>query len=235
MKPPFLTLALVVLIAAPGSAQQPPAASGMTKAAVEKIGDGKYRIGAMQVDTVKREVTVPAGINPVENVEFTASARNGVKSYETLLILNTDAVEFNTALLLIGLDPARGKPSKMQFDKDTPEGDAVELFVDMADGQRLRVEELLYDKGLKQPLASGPWVYTGSTFIPGMNGPRYLAEIDGVLVGLMHGPSAIIENPRNDQVARFGNIIPNPKFVKTQTYASFVVRALPLPGRPKLK
>lgn len=233
MKFPRLTIGLLVCSSLNASAQ-PQSSASSPHAAIEKTGDQKYRIGAVQIDTAKREVVVPARINDVVNVEFVATGRLGIKAYESLLSLNTDAVPFNAALLLIGLDPSRSRPSRMQFDPVPPSGDAVELLIEFnGDSRRIPVEDLLYDQGLKQSLTPGPWVYSGSAFVPGSNGKVYLAEMDGVLVGMMHGPSAIIDTPRNDFTTRFGYIVPNPKLAKPGAVVSFIIRAVPA-ARPKV-
>lgn len=184
----------------------------------------------MRVDTASREVSVPGTLNEVMTVEFVANAKDGVKAYESAVTLNTDAVSFNAALLLIGLDPARSKPSKVQFDSTPPEGDPVDLFVELpAAGKprRVRVEDILFDQGTKKTLKPGPWVYSGSTFIETDSGRRFMAEVDGVLIGLMRGPSALIDNPRSDMLGRFGAIILNPTVAKPGMKVSLIVRALP--------
>jgi hypothetical protein len=188
-----------LILAATAHAQ--PSAPSPVRVPVEKIGDNRYRVGQLQVDTARREVTAPGNLNDITTVEFVANARGGAKAYESAMTLDTDAISFNTALLLIGLDPARAKPSRFQFDPIAPQGDPVDLFVELSGGtkpKRVRVEELLFDQGTKKTIAPGPWVYTGSTFVTTNDGQIFMAEADGVLIGLMHGPSALIDNPRND-------------------------------------
>jgi hypothetical protein len=75
-------------------------------------------------------------------------------------------------------------------------------------------------------------VYTGSTFVAmGDGSKQFLAEIDGVLIGLMHGPQALLENPRNDTVGGFGSIVLNPKLgVDAKAPLTLTVKALPRPG-----
>jgi len=216
----------------------PPPKATRPSPAVEKIGDGRYRIGALHVDTASREVVVPGRLNEITTVEFVANARNGAKAYESAITMNADAVSFNAALLLIGLDPARSKPSKMQFDPVAPEGDPVELLIELPErgkSRRVAVEEILFDQGTQKTLPAGPWVYSGSTFLSSPDGPRFLAELDGVLIGLMHGPSAIIDNPRNDLINRFGRIILNPALAAAGMEVSVIIRALPLTARSKPK
>ena len=70
-------------------------------------------------------------------------------------------------------------------------------------------EHLLLDQRSRKTLAVGPWVYTGSTFYDNGTEKVFMAEQDGVLVGLMHGPAAVIENPRNDAVDGYGHFVIN--------------------------
>jgi hypothetical protein len=220
------------------TAASPSPQPSTARSQVEKLGEHTYRVGALLVDTARRDVTVPGTLNDVTTVEFIANAKDGAKAYESAVTLDTDAISFNAALLLIGLDPARSRPSKVQFDPIAPEGDPVELWIDLPGGdktRRVQIEEILFDQGTKKTIPAGPWVYAGSTFVTTSDGPKFLAEADGVLIGLMHGPSAIIDNPRNDLLGRFGAIILNPKLVKAGMNVSLTIRALPLPGRPKPK
>jgi hypothetical protein len=200
-------------------------------APVQKIGPNQYQIGpAIRVDTAKREVSVSGRFNEgVDVVEFVANTMNGAKAYESALTLHTDAISFNAALLLIGLDPARSKPSKRQFDTDPPSGDPVDIIVEamLPVRKQFRIDELLFDNRTKATIPPGPWVYTGSTMINTGFGPRYLAELDGVLIGLMHGPQAIIDNPRNDAVQGYGSIVLNPKLgIQPGSAATLTVKAL---------
>src|SRR5688500_1910903 len=134
-------------------------------AAVEKTGDNTYRIGVMHLDTKKKELVVPGTVNDVMVLEFVANTLGGFKAYESALTLNTNAVSFNAALLVLGVDPARSRAPEFQFDPKAPEGDPVELTVSWNDGRRTRtvdIEELIYDQRTKRTLKKGPWVYTGS-------------------------------------------------------------------------
>lgn len=222
-----VAIALTLLATASVAGQsQPPAAAPP----VEKLGENLFRIGELRVDRAAREVLATGVLNDITTVEFVASTTDGVKGYESAIALDTDAITLNAALLLIGLDPARSKPAKVQFDSTPPEGDPVELFVELpAAGKprRVRVEDILFDQGTKKTLKPGPWVYSGSTFIETDSGRRFMAEVDGILVGLMRGPSALIDNPRSDMLGRFGAIILNPAIARPGLKVSLIVRALP--------
>lgn len=235
-----LTLIALFVLGASSASQQPqlvppvPELPSSKPAAVEKLNATTYRVGQMRVDTAKREVTTSGTLNEVTTLEFVANTKNGYKAYETAVTLDTNAISFNAALLLIGLDPARARPAAMQFDRTPPQGDPVELFIEwQVNGKphRVRVEELLYDQRTKTTLREGPWVYTGSTFVDTGDGQgkKYLADMDGVLIGFMHGPQAVIDNPRNDAVDGFGAIVMNPDLGATAgTAVTLIVKALPL-------
>ena len=201
-------------------------------AAVERLSATTYRVGQMRVDTAKREVAIPGTLNEVPTLEFVANTKNGYKAYESALTLETNGVSFNAALLLIGLNPAHARPAAMQFDRTPPQGDPVDIFVEWpvnGNPRRVRVEELLFDRRTKKTLREGPWAYTGSTFVDTGDGKKYLADLDGVLIGFMHGPQAVIDNPRNDAVDGFGSIVMNPNLGLTAGAAvTVIVKALPL-------
>ncbi|TPW12860.1 MAG: Uncharacterized protein FD127_2385 [Acidimicrobiaceae bacterium] len=204
-------------------------------AAVEKLGPTTYKVGSLIIDTAKREVRVPGVVNDVVMLEFVANTRGGYKAYESALTLDTNGVNFNVAMLLIGLDVRRGRAAARQFDPTPPEGDPVDVFVEwMVNGtpQRVRVERLLYDQRTRTTLPEGPWVYTGSTFVETGDGRQYLADLDGVLIGFMHGPQAILDNPRNHAVDGFGAVKLNPTIgLPPGTAVTLTVKALPLAGK----
>jgi hypothetical protein len=238
-----LVMAAALTAAAPTS---PPQAPPKLPPAVEKLPDGTFRVGQIHVDTAKREIAILGRANEVTFLEFVACTEGGMKAYESALTLGTDGVAFNTALLLIGLDPSHARVPKMHFDPIAPAGDPVEIWVEWggtlsnglpvlppatgrpggpplpagaptpavgpATKTRMRVEQLLFDKRTNQPLPEGPWVYTGSSFVAGGNPkdlPRYLADLDGVLIGFVHSPAPIIENPRAGAVNGFGSVVMN--------------------------
>ena len=144
-------------------------------------------------------------------IEFIASIKGGFKLYETVLELDANAYEFNLSLILIGLDQKKGKASEMHFDPNPPEGDPVEIWVDWTDGGKqksLRVEDLVYDTGRKAAMPRTKWVYTGSTILE--NGV-YMAQMDGVLIGFVHDPAAIIDSASDSGLIQYGMLVVNKK------------------------
>jgi hypothetical protein len=236
--PRLLPLVLVVFAVTAAHAQvptQPTPQPPKPKPSVQKLGPTKYRIGQVEVDTEKREVVTPATINDVTVLEFVANTAGGFKAYESALTVHTDAISYNAALLLIGLDPSRAKVPTMHFDPKPPVGDPVEVLVEWTAGagtKRVAIEDLLFDRRTNTTLPNGAWVYTGSTFYDDGQGQgkKFLAEMDGVLIGFVHSPAPLIENPREGAVNGYGAVVLNPNLgLKAGQAVTLIVRALPLP------
>lgn len=177
---------------------------------IERIGENLYRLGSLRVDTGKKEISVPGTVNrDVTTLEFIANARAGVKAYETALTLDTDALTFNTALILIGLNKSRSRNvPTAHFDPAIPEGDEVEVSIECPgrECQRMPAERLMFDKTTNAAVAGGTWVYTGSSFL---SDGRYLAQMDGTLVSFVHDPASIIEFAAGAGLNKYGSIVLN--------------------------
>ena len=193
---------------------------------VERLGEHLVGIGAIRVDTKKKELGVPGFVNGVMVLEYLANARQGFKAYESALELDATAVEFNLALILLGLDGEKGVPSRFKFDPEPPQGDAVEVWVEWdVDGESRRIPaaELIYNERTKETFPRGPWVYTGSVFLPDGN---YLAHLNGVLIGFMHTPESIVDSPLELDGA-YGMYRPNPNLgLDPRTPVRVIVNAL---------
>jgi hypothetical protein len=200
-------LAALLLVGATTTAQNLDPLRPTLKA--EKIRPGVYRVDKIEIDTNSKEMSVPATVNSkVTTLEFVANSPNGAKAYESALTVQADPLEFNTALLLLGADPAHARVPRFHFDTVAPDGDPLDLFLTWSENgatKRIRVEELLFDIRQNAPMPEGPWVYTGSSFTSG----RFMASLDGVLIGFVHSPSPIIENPRSGAVNAYGSVVLN--------------------------
>lgn len=210
--PSSIVALMTVVLTAPAPRTQSPAqppASAPPK--VEKLGPNLFRIGQARVNTTTREVSVPGTINTVTVLEFAANAKGGMKAYESALTLDTDAITFNAALVLVGLDKKNAKIAHSHFDPAPVAGDPVDVSVEWktADGktERMPLEKLVVDKATNQPVTDNAWVYTGSTF---WADGRYAAAVEGVLIGFAHTPNSIIESVRGIGLGRYGSIVLNP-------------------------
>jgi len=194
---------------------------------LERLGPNRLRLGKIEVDTAAHEVSVPGRVNDVPTLEWVANTEGGLKAYESAISADTDAIAFNAALLLIGLDKAHARVPTQHFDPQPPKGDAVGVFVEwMADGAKKRVpiEQLLFDKRTNKPLSENQWVYTGSTFVAGTN--AYQAQLDGVLIGFVHSPAPVIENAGAGAVGAFGSVVLNKDLVPPGTAVTLIVKAV---------
>ena len=204
-----------------------------TPSSVSKLGPSLFRIGEINVDTTKREASVPGKVNAVLILEFVANTRGGLKAYESALTIETSAITFNAAMLMIGLDKEHARVPTRHFDPVPPEGDRVALWIDWTRAGapvRTPVEQLLYDSESHQAVPASDWVYTGSVFLEHGLTPqstRYLADIDGVLIGFVHSPAPIIENITGAGVSRYGRIVLNPNLgLDPETPVMLTVKAL---------
>ena len=176
---------------------------------VEKLSDNLFRVGTIRVDTTKRELTAPGKVNPVTTLEFIANTTGGIKAYESAVTLDVNAITFNAALLLLGLDKSHSRIPMARTDPVGPAGDPVEVWIDTSgpSPQRIRAERLIYDQETKAAASDGTWVYTGSSFL---SDGRYRADADGVLIGFVHDLATIIELSTAIGVNRYGAVILNP-------------------------
>jgi hypothetical protein len=227
---------LFLLLASGAAAQAPPPPASTPpppRVVAQKVGDNLYRLGDIQVDTSRKELSVPGFVNRVLSLEWIATAKDGRKAYESALTLAADAVTFNTALLLIGLDKSHARVPTRHFDPVAPEGDAVEIHVEwMKDGQKTAVDahELLFDRMTGQTVPKGTWVYTGSTFLPD---GRYMAHVDGTLIGFVHSPAPIIEHVSGAGVGHYGSVVLNPNLgLAFDTPVTLRVRSLAAEKKP---
>jgi len=230
---PAVLAALVAAVSTPLGAQAPAQPQIPAKPApVERLGPDTLRMGQVRIDTAKREVTVPGTVNDVPVLEFVANTKSREKAYESALTLDTDGVTINTALILIGLDPAHAVAPAMHFDAAAPKGDPVEIWVEWTDAhgkpRRIPAEELVFNASTNQTLPRGPWVYLGS----GFNEAGYLADQIGVIVSFAHTPAAIIEHPSPAGVGNYGAWKLNPALsLRGDAPVTVTIRALPSPAR----
>ena len=217
--------------AQPPPQNPPPPGPGRSSArrvppAPKKVGENLVRLGSILIDTKNNEVTVSGRMLPDRTLEFIASTKMGAKSYESAIELDTDAVTFNLAMIMIGLDRSRAVVPQMHFDPNAA-GDPVDIWVEWGTGKAKRkvsVDELLYDERAQKVPEMGTWVYTGSTMYPSGD---FAAEVDGVLIGFVHDPASIIENTVGSGINAYGTIKLNPALkLQTGTAVKLTVKAI---------
>ena len=144
--------------------------------------------------------------SPDAPVEFLIGTRDSVKLYETLIRADTDAVDFNVACILIGLDPANGRAARYHFDPEPVAGDAVRISVTWEEAGRSvtrSAASLLHTPGADAAPAD-EFVYTGSMFAPD---GQFMAQANGVLVGVVHAPETLIEHRTGLGLGNYGGVL----------------------------
>lgn len=228
----LVAAAFVVSIGQPPTSAQE--GSAPAKAApIEKVGTNQYRLGKVRVDAGKLEVSVSGKVNPnVMTLEFIANTKDGWRAYESAVSLDTDAITYNAALLLIGLDGKRVKGTpQFHFDRTTVSGDAVTVTVECPGGECMRMpaERLMFDKQKNETVSGGKWIYTGSSLLPD---GRYLADVGAVLIGFVHDPATIIEYSSGAGLGNYGSIVLNPNLGLSEgTAITLTVKAANQPTR----
>jgi hypothetical protein len=194
---------------------------------VERLGPSLFRVGTVRVDTAKKEISVRGTVTAARTLEFIASTKGGFTGYESALELDTTAISFNLALILIGLDREHAVHPRFHFDPTPPKGDPVEIWVEWDENgttRKVRAEQLVYNERTQHTIPEGPWVYTGSVFVEQVH--AYLADIEGALISFVHTPAPILENP-TAVMGPYGANRLNPALnLKAGTAVTLTVRAL---------
>jgi hypothetical protein len=163
------------------------------KPQVVDLGDGRYRVGQVEVDSALRRFSVPGRVlRATPPIELLAVARDGRRSYEAMIELDATAFEFNLACNLIGLDATHVRVRPVStYDPQVLDGDRVTLELTWEEGgvQKSRSPETLLTDG--GPAPASDWVYIGSDFT---HDGSFLANVDGTLIGLVHDPSSVVEH-----------------------------------------
>jgi hypothetical protein len=191
-----------LLLAGPGAgagrAADPPATSSSSPAAaasepaLQKLDDGRYRIGTAILDKVGGSIAVPGKVNMQEGlIEVFACTSRG-KLHEAALELDVEPIHLQTALLAMGLE--YGRALSEQGEARRPEGDPVEVWVSWGQGssaQKWRAEDLVWDTQQGKPMRHVEWVFSGSQIING----TFMAGVEGQIVTTYHDPFTILDNP----------------------------------------
>ncbi len=204
----FLT-SLLGLVAV--QAQDPPAASP----AIREVSPGIFEIGQIRLDQKARSVTFPVTVNKAgkdDLLEYLLVNADG-PTHESLLLTAVVPTDLHFAMLLLGAKGAgdsAGRPEDLgggqinsEFLKHAPKltGDPIQISAKWqgADGaeKSTPIEDWILNLQTSKPMARGPWLYTGSSFLEG----RFRAQTEGCFGALVTYPPALINNPRkgNDQ------------------------------------
>ena len=157
---------------------------------VEAVGEGRYRIGRIEIDPAKRSLRIPAKVNAREGpLEYALVTGKG-KVHESLLSCDLDPLHFHLAALLAGLAPKAGQaPVAVRVEVEWETNGPV---------RRVPLERLIAlvrDHPGAAPdgsLSEGPWLYQQ----PRTDRLGLIASREGSLISLIPDPVALLGNPR---------------------------------------
>ena len=146
------------------------------------------RIGTVHVDPELRCVLATGYVNQVEGAIELLACGPGGKVHESVLVLQVNPVDLQTALLLIGL---KSGPPMRDLGVGPPQGDAVSIWVTWEiEGRRVAqpLEARAYEWKKKRPLHTAGWIFNGSLFENG----KFKALAEESMIASYWDPWAIL-------------------------------------------
>ncbi|MCF8365491.1 MAG: YdjY domain-containing protein [Bacteroidales bacterium] len=138
---------------------------------LKKIGEDVYALKEMTIDVGKGSVTLPCKINMSEGLIEVVLCRKEGKLHESLLVTDVSPLEFQTAMLLLGLDPVNEIPddeSKVDIQSQLAtietSGDSVLLFLSWdVEGTTTKrpLENFIYDQTINREMKPTSWLFRG--------------------------------------------------------------------------
>lgn len=221
-----LVAGLIILPVRSPAQEEAPAEAGPP---IEDLGDERYRIGSIIVDKEGRSFTLPGKILHLkEPLEYVAVKRDGAKGYESLLELDTLAVEFQLACILVGLDDKKSVKPRWQFDEQEAEGQSLIINLSWTEGdsKTRTVDVASAMMAGDKPFDDHDWVYIGSASSP--QDGSLLAEASGTLIGFVHDPYSVIEHRTGTGPGTYGYITGNESLLPPEgTAVSLTVTVIP--------
>jgi hypothetical protein len=178
------------------------------KPQIEKLGEGRYRIGTVTIDQKTREIRFPTKVNMTEGLlEYLICLQQG-KIHEALLVTEISPTHLSLALTLL-----RYPTSKELFSTIDETGHMTGLYPEVPlavkAGARIAIEvewkdkdttrrnpinEWLQHSAKNSAMVAGPWLYTGSEFYEG----KFVPEMTGDIAAIRTDPGSMINYPGSD-------------------------------------
>jgi len=170
---------------------------------IEKTGDGKLRIGAVELDKRNRCIHFPAMVNMTSGtIEYALVASTG-KSHEAMFTTDASPRDIHLAMLLLGIQPAKFAqgPDKGLL---VPATAAVDVTVgwetngpprSLPLASLTKVADVSADKPAGAMKDGLPWLYNGSRF----NEAGFGAVLEGSIISLIADEMALVNNSRIDR------------------------------------
>lgn len=193
---------LLMLIYKSALVQEP----GVSEDIIQKITDDLYRLQDIEINTKEKTISLPCIVNMESGLLEVVLCRPEGKTHESLLLTNATPLEFQTALLLLGLDPVNELP------EDPTEGDALSPYLiletagDSAllfmvvtnNGEEVRkpIEHYIRDERTQKAVSQGSWLFRGA--VTHRSG-HVIIDPDVTMIATYHDPIALMEMNNADK------------------------------------
>lgn len=167
---------------------------------LQKVNENTYLLNDIEILTDKKTVSFPCKINMVEGLLEVALCTPKGKTHESLLVTGVTPVEFQTALMLLGLDPVNELPDDPELADplspynsiETP-GDSVLVFIETelkGKTKRHRIEEFISDETTGKALKKSTWLFRGA--VTHKSG-HVIIDPETTMIATYHDPFALME------------------------------------------
>lgn len=87
---------------------------------VESLGQGKFRLGQIEIDAIKRQLTIPVSLAATDaNLEY-ALVHSAGKVHESLLTTDVHPTQLHIAVLLLSVKPGDALEARVYWDVNGP-------------------------------------------------------------------------------------------------------------------
>lgn len=167
---------------------------------IQKKGENVYVLKDIVIDTDNRTVSFPCTVNMSSGLIEVVLCRPEGKVHESLLTTQVTPLEFQTALLLLGLNPVNEiQENQPESEKRTPyktsetPGDSVIVFLETEkDGEAVkkRIGNYIYNEQKKSVLEPSTWLFRGAVT---MVDDFVVLDPEVSMIVTYHDPVALME------------------------------------------
>jgi len=191
---------------------------------LKKVSEDVYMLNDMEINVTTGTINIPCKINMSEGLlEVILCTKQG-KLHESLLVTEVSPLEFQTALLLLGLDAVNEVPENTALADDETQflsvetaGDSVELYISMETNEKpniIPLEKFVYDESNNKELQPSTWLFRGAaTHRSGF----IMNDLEVTLIATYHDPIALMElNSNSKYNDELFYVNPSLKLIKEQ-------------------
>lgn len=170
------------------------------KPALQKKDKNIYQLIDVVIDTEEGSISLPCTINMNDGLLEVILCTSEGKLHESLLSTKVTPLEFQTALLLLGLDPVNEEPDDpsksdplSNFTTIETPGDSVLILLSVQrNGKQVTepIENFVFDESVKKPLGNSTWLFRGP--VTHRSG-HVLIDPDVTMIATYTDPIALME------------------------------------------